>query len=87
MLDLLDRSGKETMSVNNWPKLVLILAVVAGMFALILTNQTELSDVDKYFTLIVGYIIGNGIAARKDQPVEPVLTSKENSYYGNDRNR
>lgn len=74
------------MTVNNWPKLLLILAVVIGIFTLVLAGKTELQDVDKYLTLIVGYIIGNGIAAKKEQPVEPVLSSKgQQNDHGNSR--
>lgn len=78
--------GDRKLSVNNWPKLLLILAVVVGIFALLLAGKTELQDVDKYLTLIVGYIIGNGIAAKKEQPVEPVISSKgQHNDYGNSR--
>lgn len=61
------------MNVNNAPKLVgIILAMVCLSILFGLDKLTE-SGFLGLMGLIVGYLVGNGVAARQGDPVEPVI--------------
>jgi len=67
------------MSVNNPYKFILLLVALGVMLTLALTNTVEWDDLKAYFALIVGYGVGNGIAAKQGQPSEPVFAPKESN--------
>lgn len=65
------------MSVNNPYKFAIIILSLVLMGVMVVTNKAEWNDLDQYFALIVGYGIGNGVAAKRGQPSEPVFSPKE----------
>lgn len=59
--------------VNNPPKLV---GVLLGMIMLgvLMAMHVIVQDVGApMFTLFIGYLVGNGVAAKHDEPVQPML--------------
>lgn len=70
------------MNVNNLPKFVgILVAMVLLTIVFSLGNLTE-SGYIGLMGLIVGYLVGNGTAARNGDPVQPVFgetdTHREN---------
>ena len=64
------------MSINNPPKWIIVLASLASITYLMASNTIESESGVGLLGLIVGYGIGNGIAARNDEPVEPLITHR-----------
>lgn len=63
------------MTVNNPPKMIgILLAMVLLTVVFALDKLTE-SGYLGLMGLIVGYLVGNGVAARRSEPVEPVLSA------------
>lgn len=62
------------MTVNNPPKLIGILLAMVLLTVVFGLGKLSESGYIGLMGLIVGYLVGNGIAARADQPVEPTLT-------------
>lgn len=61
------------MNVNNAPKLVgILLAMLCLTFLFAIDKLTE-SGYIGLMGLIIGYLVGNGVAAQRGEPVEPVL--------------
>ena len=66
------------MSVNNAPKLLgILLAMVLLTLVFGLGKLTE-SGYIGLMGLIVGYLVGNGIAAKNGDPVQPALAESTN---------
>lgn len=61
------------MQVNNLPKLVMALVLSLCMTALMMTNTVTSEAGVPFLTAIGGYVLGNGIAARRNEPVEPIV--------------
>lgn len=61
------------MTINNIPKLVVALVLSLCMTILMLAGVTSSEAGVPFLTAIGGYILGNGIAAKKDEPVEPIV--------------
>lgn len=59
--------------VNNPPKLVGVLVgmVVVGVLMAVNTLTQEVGA--PMLTLLIGYLVGNGVAAKRDEPVQPIL--------------
>lgn len=68
------------MNVNNPPKLYGILLTILGLFVLVGIGRVGFSEVLPIITLIVGYLVGNGVAAKRGDPVEPVLGMTSNRH-------
>lgn len=64
------------MSVNNLPKLVAALVLSGFMTLLMMTNHVSSEAGVPFLTAIGGYILGNGIAARRGEPVEPIIGNR-----------
>jgi hypothetical protein len=66
------------MDLNNPPKFYLLLITLIGVFALMLTDHIDTDNAQAWALIgsIVGYGIGNGIAAKAGQVVEPVFTTR-----------
>jgi hypothetical protein len=66
------------LNLNNPPKLYLLVMVLAGVFALMLFDRIDAENAQAWGLIgaITGYGIGNGIAAKNDETVEPVFTRK-----------
>ena len=62
--------------VNNWPKFVLLLVALVGLLVAWMIGVTEWDDIEIIVTGIVFYAAGNGIAAVKQQPQQPIFTPK-----------
>lgn len=62
--------------LNNWPKFVLLLTTLAGLLIGWLTGVAPWSDIEPIVIAIVFYSIGNGIAAVKNQPQQPIFAPK-----------
>lgn len=61
------------MKVNNPPKLLGILVAMIIIGVLLGLGSISESAGVPLLTLLVGYLVGNGVAARKGDPVEPAL--------------
>lgn len=62
------------MYVNNLPKLAGIIVAMLCLSILFGLERLTESGYIGLMGLIVGYLVGNGIAARRGDPVEPVLS-------------
>jgi hypothetical protein len=61
------------LNVNNPPKAYIVILALVCITILMVTNTIEAESGLGLLGLIVGYAVGNGIAAKQDQPVEPIL--------------
>ena len=64
------------MNITNPPKALIALV---GLVCLTILMATKAIDADTgvpILTTIIGYAIGNGIAARRGDPVEPIIGKK-----------
>lgn len=61
------------MTVTNLPKLIVALVLSICMTVLMLANTVTSDAGVPFLTAIGGYMLGNGIAASRNQAVEPVL--------------
>ena len=61
------------MTVNNLPKLFVATILIICMTVLMLAGTVSSEAGVPFLTAIGGYILGNGIAARKNEPVEPIF--------------
>lgn len=61
------------MGVNNPPKFWLLVIVLVGTFVLLGTGSLTSEQGLPIISAIVGYGIGNGIAARAGEPSSPVF--------------
>lgn len=64
------------MTVNNPPKLVIILAVCVSVVILMALGRIGPSEGMPILTLFAGYGVGNGVAAKRGEPVEPAFGPK-----------
>lgn len=69
------------MDLNNPPKFYLLLITLLGVFALMLFGRVDTDNAQAWALIgsIVGYGVGNGIAAKSGQPVEPVFKPRDRS--------
>lgn len=65
-------------NLNNPPKFYLLLITLIGVFALMTVGRIDADNAQAWGLIgsIVGYGIGNGIAARSGENVEPVFKRK-----------
>lgn len=61
------------MNVNNPPKLIGILLAMVLLTVVFAIDKLSESGYLGLMGLIVGYLVGNGIAARSGEPVQPVV--------------
>lgn len=66
-------TGPTTLAVNNPPKLLAMLVLAACITVLLVTHSISSDAGVGLLGGLVGYVTGNGIAARRRDPVEPVL--------------
>lgn len=62
-----------TLDINNPPKAFIVVLSLLCITVLLLTKTIEAESGLGLIGLIVGYAIGNGIAAKQGEPVEPIL--------------
>ena len=61
------------LEINNPPKAYIVILALVCITILMITNTIESDSGLGLLGLIVGYAVGNGIAARSGQPVEPII--------------
>lgn len=65
------------MTLANPPKALIALVALILISALMAIGAITTEAGIPIFTMIVGYAIGNGMAARAGVPVDPILKAKE----------
>lgn len=61
------------LNVNNPPKAYIVILALVCITVLMITDTVAAESGLGLLGLIVGYAVGNGIAAKADQPIEPIL--------------
>lgn len=62
---------------NNPPKMFLVLFAFVCVTVLLITNNIEGQAGVAMLSALIGYAVGNGIAAKQGDPVEPLIGSKD----------
>lgn len=65
------------MSISNPSKALIALVGLICLTLLMAVNRLDTSAGMPSITLIIGYAIGNGIAAKTGEPVEPIIGKKK----------
>ena len=65
------------MTITNPSKAMIALVGLICMTVLIAVRAIDASTGMPVITMIIGYAVGNGIAARQGQPVEPIIGRKD----------
>lgn len=65
------------MTLQNPSKALIALVALICITVLIAVSSIDSDQGLPIITMIVGYAVGNGIAARKGEPVEPIIGRKE----------
>lgn len=58
----------------NLAKLITAVTTIVGMIILLALGAISETQGVSTITLVLGYILGNGVAALRSQPVEPILS-------------
>jgi hypothetical protein len=61
----------------DWGKMILSLSTLAAVVALTLANHLDDTAAAGFIGTIVGYVYGNGKAARRGEPMSPMLFRRE----------
>jgi len=61
------------LEINNPPKAYIVILSLICITVLMVTNTIESDSGLGLLGLIVGYAVGNGIAAKQGEPVEPII--------------
>lgn len=69
------------LNMNNPPKFYIVVLSLVCITVLMVFNTISSEAGLGLLGLIVGYGVGNGIAAKYDEPVEPVFGSEPNDPY------
>lgn len=64
-------------SVNNFPKLAVALLVVICCTVLLALNKINETAGMTTIGSVIGYILGNGVAAKNGDPVEPIVKRRD----------
>lgn len=67
------------MQVNNAPKLYVALLVVTCCTILLLFGKINETAGMTTIGSVIGYILGNGIAAKNGDPVEPIVRRRDDT--------
>lgn len=59
--------------MTNPPKALIVLVALIGIIVLMVTGSIDETTGAGLIGMIVGYGIGNGIAAKHGDPVEPII--------------
>lgn len=65
------------MSISNPSKALIALVGLVCLTILMALGRLDISAGMPPITLIIGYAIGNGIAAKTGEPVEPIIGKKK----------
>lgn len=66
------------MRITNPSKALIALVALICITVLMALESIDTDQGMPILTLIVGYAVGNGIAARTGEPVEPIIGRKDN---------
>lgn len=66
------------MTVVNWSKLAVSITTIICVTALLMTNHLTDAVGIPVITTVLGYMLGNGVAARANEPVQPVFYRRNN---------
>lgn len=64
------------MIVHDLGKSLLLAIVVVGLVAMVMTGRATLDEIMPILTLIVGYLVGNGVNAVRRNAPSPVLVPR-----------
>ena len=64
------------MTLQNPSKALIALVALICVTVLIAVGSIDSDQGLPIITMIVGYAVGNGIAAKKGEPVEPIIGAK-----------
>lgn len=59
--------------ITNFPKLVIITLYITGCFLALLIGRITFIEFTAAAGPFVGYLVGNGIAAKNGDPVQPAI--------------
>lgn len=65
------------MTLTNPPKALIALVALICITVLRALNKLDQASFNAIGGLIVGYAVGNGVAAKKGEPVQPIIGPKE----------
>lgn len=65
------------MSITNPPKALIVLVALVCLTVLMATHTLDSTTGAGMLGTIIGYGVGNGIAARKGETVEPIFGQKQ----------
>ena len=65
------------MNITNPPKALIALVGLVCLTVLMAVNAIDSDTGVPILTTIIGYSVGNGIAARKGDPVDPIIGPKK----------
>lgn len=71
-------TGGCKMTLNTW-KAVIALAALASVTLLLAIDAIDSTAGMPIITLIVGYVVGNGVAAKQGINAEPIIQKKNES--------
>lgn len=75
------------MMLSNPPKALIVLTALVCVTILMLTSRIEPETGAGLLGLIVGYGIGNGIAAAQGDPIKPIFDTKNPARRSEDGKR
>ena len=64
-------------NLNNPPKFYIVILSLVCITVLLVSNTIDSDAGLGLLGLIVGYGVGNGIAARQGEPVEPIIGQRD----------
>jgi hypothetical protein len=64
------------LNLNNPPKFWIVVLALICITVLMVTGTIDADAGLGLLGLIVGYAVGNGIAAKQNDPVEPIITGQ-----------
>ena len=67
------------MRIANPSKAFIALVGLICITVLIAIGKVDMSQGMPVITLVIGYAVGNGIAARSGEPVQPIIGPKANN--------
>lgn len=65
------------MTLTNWTKLVVAVTTILSVTVLLATHSISEAAGVPLITLVLGYMLGNGVAARKGEAVEPIIGPRD----------
>ena len=72
------------LNLNNPPKFYIVILSLICITLLILLGAIESESGLGLLGLIVGYAVGNGIAAKQGEPVDPIIGRNEHHEHEGD---